>query len=164
MIPAEKLDTGILPCATNVDCLLRDAELLLKDNSYGHAIALSVLAMEEYAKKQILLAARLNPGKFDNEVRDAFLSHNLKLQLAVWMLMQEYPDVPGGEEFKQTVMDMAAKLESLKLVSLYVDYDDSLGWFDPNKQDYKETATVQITYTRELVSRVDSWVNNLMES
>lgn len=164
MIPNEELDTGIRLCAENVSRLLRDAELLLENNSYGHAIALSVLAMEEYAKKLILLAAKLNPGKFDNEVRDAFISHNLKLQLAVWMLMQSYPDVPVGEELMQIVTDMAGKLDSLKLASLYVDYDGSLGWFDPNKQDYRDTARVQIAYAKELVKRVDSWTSKLLQS
>lgn len=36
-----------------------------------------------------------------------------------------------------------------------------LGWFDPNRADYKDVAAVQIRYTQELVARVDTWLEKV---
>ena len=77
------------------------------------------------------------------------------------MLIKEFPNAPSGEDAANKVMDMASKLSSLKQVSLYVDYDNKLGWFDPNKADYQNVAVVQIEYAKELVQRVDRWLERI---
>ena len=51
MIPIKMLDEGIQLCQRNVDRFLLDAIILDKDGSHGHALAVAILAMEEYAKK-----------------------------------------------------------------------------------------------------------------
>ncbi len=161
VIPVEDLQDGIQLCKRNVDRLLEDASILYESGSYGHAQALAILAMEEYAKKIVLIAEKMYPWRFNEEIRRSFWDHDFKLQLALDMLMKEFPDAPSGEEAANRVMDTARKLSSLKQVSLYVDYDNNLGWFDPNKADYQNIAAVQIAYAKELVQRVDTWLERI---
>lgn len=161
MIRIEDLKEGIRLCTQNVNQLLKDASILYETGSYGHAQALAILAMEEYAKKIVLIAQKTYPGRFDDQIGRSFWDHDFKLQLALDMLMKEFPDAPSGEEAANKVMDTARKLSSLKQVSLYVDYDNRLGWFDPNKADYQNVAAVQIRYTKELVQRVDTWLERI---
>ncbi len=161
MIPFEELQKGIRLCTRNVDQLLKDASRLYHAGSYGHAQALAILAMEEYAKKIVLVAKKTYPGRFADEIRRSFYDHDFKLQLALDMLMREFPDASSGEQAANAVMELAAKLLSLRLVSLYVDYDNQQGWFDPNKAEYRDVAAVQIKYARELVERVDAWLTKI---
>jgi len=161
VIPVENLQEGIQLCRLNVDQLLQDASTLYESGSYGHAQALAILAMEEYAKKIVLIAQKTYSGRFDDQIRRSFWDHDFKLQLALEMLIKEFPDAPFGEDAANKVIDMAGKLSSLKQVSLYVDYDNKLGWFDPNKADYQNVAAVQIKYAKELVQRVDKWLERI---
>jgi len=161
MIPVEDLQDGIQLCRRNVDQLLEDASILYQSGSYGHAQALAILAMEEYAKKIVLIAQKTHPRRFNDQIRRSFWDHDFKLQLALDILMKEFPDAPSGEEAASKLMDMARRLSSLKQVSLYVNYDNKLGWFDPNKADYQNVAAVQITYAKELVQRVDTWLERI---
>jgi AbiV family abortive infection protein len=161
MIPSSDLKEGIRLCSRNVDQLLDDANSLYQAASYGHAQALAILAMEEYAKKIVLVAKKNYPDRFNDEIRRSFYDHDFKMQLALDMLMREFPDAPSGEQAVNAVMELAAKLLSLKLVSLYVDYNNQQGWFDPNKADYRDVAVVQIKYARELVERVDAWLTKI---
>lgn len=161
MIPIDDLQDGIQFCRWNVDQLLDDASILYENGSYGHAQALAILAMEEYAKRIVLIAQKTYPGRFDDQIRRSFWDHDFKLQLALDMLMKEFPDAPSEDEAASKVTDTACKLSSLKQVSLYVDYDNKLGWFDPNKADYQSVAAVQIRYAKELVQRVDTWLERI---
>jgi len=155
------LEEGIRLCSRNVDQLLEDASSLYQTGSYGHAQALAILAMEEYAKKIVLVAKKAYPDRFDDEIRRSFRDHDFKLQIALDMLMREFPDAPSGDQAANTVMEVAGKLLSLKQISLYVDYDKQQGWFDPNKADYRDVAAVQIEYAHELVRRVDTWLTKI---
>ncbi|GAH66591.1 unnamed protein product, partial [marine sediment metagenome] len=98
MIPIEDLRDGIQLCKRNVDRLLEDASILYQSGSYGHAQALAILAMEEYAKKIVLIAEKTHPGKFDDQIRRSFRDHDFKLKLALDTLMKEFPDAPSGED------------------------------------------------------------------
>jgi len=161
MIPSQQLLEGIRLCTNNVEQLLKDASMLFEAGSYGHAQALAILAMEEYAKKIVLVARKTHPHRFEEEMKRAFWDHNLKLQLALDRLIREFPDAPADEQVASAIVDLASRLSSLKQVSLYVDYDKDLGWFDPNKRDYKNVAAIQIRYTRELVAKVDAWLEKI---
>lgn len=161
MIPLKELQEGIRLCTKNVEQLLTDASILYERGSYGHAQALAILAMEEYAKKIVLVARKAHPDTFEDQMRMAFRDHDLKLQLALDMLIREFPDAPADEQVASIVTDSASKLSSLKQVSLYVGYDNDLGWFDPNKRDYKNVAAVQIRYARELVTKIDAWLEKI---
>lgn len=161
MIPFEELQEGIRLCTRNVERLVKDATILYEVGSYGHALALAILAMEEYAKKIVLVARKTHPDKFEGQIRRAFRDHDFKLQLALDALMREFPDAPSGEQVASMVRDLASRISSLKQVSLYVDYDKKLGWFDPNKADYENVAGVQINYAQELVTKVDAWLERI---
>jgi len=161
MIPFKELQVGIRLCTKNVERLLKDASILYEAGSYGHAQALAILAMEEYAKKIVLVARKTHPDRFEDQMRRAFWDHDFKLQLALDTLMREFPDAPSGEQVTSTVMDLASRISSLKQVSLYVDYDNNLGWFDPNKADYENVAAIQINYAQELVTKVNAWLEKI---
>lgn len=161
MIPFEELQEGIRLCRRNVEQLLKDANILYKTGSYGHAQALAILAMEEYAKKIVLIAKNTYRDRFDEEIRRSFKDHDFKLQLAMDMLMREFPDSPPSEQVASVVMDAAGRLSSLKQVSLYVDYDSKLGWFDPNKAEYQNVAAQQIRFAQDLVARLDAWLTKI---
>lgn len=158
MIPFNELQEGIRLCTKNVEQFLKDARILYEAGSYGHAQALAILAMEEYAKKIVLVARKTHPGGFEDQMKRAFRDHDFKLKLAIDSLMREFPDAPADDQAASMVMDLASRISSLKQVSLYVDYDNDLGWFDPNKDDYKNVAAYQMYYAQELVTRVDQWL------
>jgi AbiV family abortive infection protein len=161
MIPLKALKEGIRLCTKNVEQLLKDASVLYGTESYGHAQALAIFAMEEYAKKIVLVARKMHPDRFEHEMKRAFWDHDLKLQLALNMLIKEFPDAPSNNQIASVVVDLASRLSSLKQVSLYVDYDKDLGWFDPNKRYYENVAAAQIRYARELVTKVDPWLEKI---
>jgi len=73
---------------------IKDARILYEAGSYGHAQALAILAMEEYAKKIVLIAKKMYRDRFDDEIGRSFKDHDFKLQLALDMLMREFPDAP----------------------------------------------------------------------
>lgn len=161
MIPLKRLAEGIRLCTKNIEQLLKDASVLYERGSYGHAQALAILAMEEYAKKIVLVARKTHPDRFQNNIRRAFWDHDFKLQLALDMLIKEFPDAPSDDQAARTVMDSAGRLLSLKEASLYVDYDSESGWFDPNKRGYEDVAALQIRYAQELVTKVDAWLEKI---
>ncbi len=161
MIPFEELQEGIRLCTRNVEQLLKDANILYQTGSYGHAQALAILAMEEFAKKIVLIVKKAYRDRFDEEIGRSFRDHDFKLQLALDMLMREFPDALPGERAASVVMDAAGRLFSLKQVSLYVDYDSELGWFDPNKTDYQNVAAQQIRFAQDLITRLDAWLTKI---
>ncbi len=99
--------------------------------------------------------------RFDDEIGRSFRDHDFKLQLALDMLMREFPDALPGERAASVVMNAAGRLSSLKQVSLYVDYDSELGWFDPNKTDYQNVAAQQIRFAQDLITRLDAWLTKI---
>jgi len=101
MIPAEDLQEGIELCRQNVDRLSEDASILYESSSYGHAQALAIVAIEEYAKKIVLVAQKTHPGRFDEEIRRAFGDHDFKLQLALDMLIKEFPGAPLAKKWQE---------------------------------------------------------------
>lgn len=82
MIVFEKFQEGIRLCTKNVGQLLKDASVLYQTGSYGHAQALAILAMEECAKKIVLVAKKKHRERFEDQMRRAFWGHDFKLQLA----------------------------------------------------------------------------------
>ena len=121
--------------------------------------------MEEYAKKLVLSARSLHPDKFEREVTNAFRDHKLKLQLALYMLMKEYPDIPPENEIPKIVGDLGNKLEGLRLRGFYVDFWKERGrWLCPQDEELRSVAKMQIRYLTEFFKRVDSWLTRIMET
>lgn len=68
-----------LECYKNSLQFLLDADLLLKNDSIGHAYALAILGLEEFAKS--LVAVNVIGGYYkadSKEVKDAFTKHKFK--------------------------------------------------------------------------------------
>lgn len=167
MIPFEEVLTGIKLCRHNVMLLLGDAKTLYRKRSYGHAISLAIIAMEEFGKEVILIAKKALPERdlppdFDSDiVRRAFRNHDLKIQMALNLLRKEvpegFPDILSEEEVKRLHLDLTRRLLTLRTSGLYVDYEKEKGWYDPNSEDFKEVARHEIHYIEELIQRTDTW-------
>jgi AbiV family abortive infection protein len=159
MIPIKMLDEGIQLCKENVDRLLYDAYILDKEGSHGHALALAILAMEEYAKKLILVASAISPGESDEPLEKAFKSHDYKLEWACDRLIRALPDASQGKPLQEKVEELKKLLSTLKLSCLYVDHDDEMGWIDPNRPNVEGGAQTQVRYTEELIKATEPWVS-----
>lgn len=160
----ENLNKGIALCAENSNALLKDAEILFKCSSYGHGLALAVMAMEEHGKRMMLIAARLGLKSLDQDFWRMFRSHEEKLALAIYTLMKEYPDVPLESEILKIMVDRSSKLERLRRLGFYVDYDsDKRKWLSPSDKELREIAQMQIEYTKILIKKTDPWLKKIME-
>jgi len=166
MIPHEELVTGIRLCRRNVKILLRDAHALYKRRSYGHAASLGIIAMEEYAKQMILAAKYNYPDRFESEVRDAFVDHDLKIQVALHWLREvsvgQFPTVLTDEKIEELQLWMAGKLKTARASCIYVDYQKPHGWYDPNDPSFREFARNQIHYVEEVTRKTDRWLSRLL--
>jgi AbiV family abortive infection protein len=159
MIPIKMFDEGIHLCQENVDRFLHDAYILDKDGSHGHAFALAVLAMEEYAKKLILVACAISPDETDEALNKAFQSHDYKLEWACEKLISALPDASQGKPLRMKVEEVKGLLSELKLSCLYVDYDKEIGWIDPNRPNVKGGAQTQVRYMGELIKATEQRVS-----
>lgn len=160
IIPSQDLDSGIVLCDKNAKSLWEAAEFLFQKGDFGYSVGLAVISLEEYAKKIILLAKKNNPRMFEKEVRDAFRDHNLKLEVALQLLMREYPDSPPEEEIPKMAQYLGSKLVSLRLRGLYVDFFDGK-WISPQDEELKNMAEMQIRYNMNFFDRFDKWINEM---
>jgi len=159
-IPIQDLDSGILLCDMNAKNLLKTAEFLFKKGDFGYSVGLAVISLEEYAKKIILLAKKNYPSMFENEVRDAFRNHNLKLEPALQLLMGGYPDSPPEDEIPRMAQYLGNKLVSLRLRGLYVDFYNGK-WISPQDEELKNMAEMQIQYNVDFFNKFDKWINEM---
>lgn len=157
-ISKEELDMGIGLCAKNSNELLKDAEALFERGSYGHALGLAVMAMEEYGKKLLLAAAKLDVTHVDKDFWNIFTSHGSKLALAIEMLAKGFPDAPSDSR----ILKIAKKLERVRQRGLYVDYHlKEQRWLSPFGR-LQEMARKQIMYTKTLIEKTDSWLEKIL--
>lgn len=84
-IPAEQIVRGMEAIDRNSREILDDAKLLLENGRYARALALSVIALEESAKKSTLLAlyAVQADGKLRKRVWQEYRSHPSKASFIV---------------------------------------------------------------------------------
>jgi AbiV family abortive infection protein len=108
-IPVEALGTGAKVARDNAWQFLRDAELLLSQCSYGHAIALALYGLEEHAKMWVFKAMRIEPPLRDElSERIAMRKHVEKFMVAFDAIRAER-GVEVTEQVRQQVIDTAKK-------------------------------------------------------
>jgi len=162
MIPDEDLPEGIGLCWRNTRFLVDDAWTLYRRRSYGHAMALAIIALEEFSKLNTLEEAdtvaqaarsghRDYRADYESEVRAAFKSHKIKLANTLDFVKGEIEEalrkdtytlrrVLGEAPTDEEIGDLTKSLRLLRASGLYVDYTESRKWFDPNSPTLRETA------------------------
>jgi AbiV family abortive infection protein len=161
IIPNNEIADGISLCQDNVDRLLVDAYYLDLKGSPGHALAFVILAMEEYAKKLVLIASAISHVESGAALRGAFTKHDFKLKWVVREVLKALPDSPKSvREFEEAVERLAKTLLELKNTCLYVDYRDETGWIDPNRPNVKGGVQYQANILRSLMKRIEPWLSD----
>ena len=161
IIPSNEIARGVSRCQDNVDRFLIDAYLLDKNGSSGHALALVILAMEEYAKKLLLTAYAISPVTSSETLNDAFIKHQYKLEWVVSEVIKVMPDTPKNEQhFRRAVGSLAKTLLRLKNTCLYVDYTDETGWIEPNRPETQGGAQYQTHVLTSLMKKIEPWLND----
>lgn len=146
-------DEGIRLCTKNCSELLEDAEILLKHGSYGHALSLSILGVEEYPKKIVLLAAKFGCAEDDETFWKKFREHNFKLQMAFYMLFKS-KELP--EEIIKDRVEFFTRLDPIKQRGLYVDYDKG-EWISPFDSDLIELSKQTLDVARQFFSDMEEY-------
>ncbi|MGA8856786.1 MAG: AbiV family abortive infection protein [Candidatus Bathyarchaeia archaeon] len=154
-IPVNKLEEGANVARMNAWQFLEDAEHLLSRGSYGHAVALAMLAFEEYAKTGVFRAMKLDPPLRDDlSERIANRDHVSKFMVALRGVLSIRGQRPTPELNKR-VLDIGGNLQSLKERGMYVNYYNGK-WLTPQSDDMKNAAQHAISETRRLLEELES--------
>ncbi len=151
-----KAELGVGFSDDNSRRLLADSKILLENKSYGHAVASAVLALEEFAKKIILVAVKLGFTEMDAELRKIlFRDHGSK----IWISLQALAHAKGFEttpEILEYLRWATPRLQSLKERGLYADYIKG-GWHSPLDQDMEKIAASFISESEEILQALQNW-------
>lgn len=156
-IPSDQLDEGIALCSRNARRLLKDADLLYSNRSYGHALALSVLALEEQGRKVMLVAVKRKVAEIDRELwRMMFRDHGQKLAMTFNIFTQSLKVKPPPEELERIyrhILDAVA----MKNRGLYVDFFKG-SWHSPFDADMKRAAKPLLPWVKDVILNTDRWL------
>lgn len=112
-------------CLSNGDDLVRDAQLLFAHERHARALALAVLAMEEYGKAMRAVAVISQAGAPEGvrEYEDAVTSHRLKLIASrAWVEIFDSSST-YGPHYAEALEGRVRTINGLKFAALYVDQD-----------------------------------------
>ncbi len=153
-IPVDKLDEGAEVARANAWQFLEDAEHLSSRGSHGHAIALAMLAFEEYAKSGVFRAMKFDPALRDQlSERIANRDHVSKFMVALTGLLSVRGQTMT-EELKQRITEIGGNLQSLKERGLYVNYYGGK-WLTPQADDMRNAAEHTVSETRRLMDELE---------
>ncbi len=156
-IPLHQLDRGIELSSRNARRFLNDAELLYSNRSYGHALALSILALEEHGRKIMLIAAKRKVTETDRELwRMMFRNHGQKLAMTFRIFAETLRQKPTEKELDdilRTIPDAVA----MKNRGLYVDFFKN-SWHSPFDADVKRSAKKILTWVKKVIQNTDQWI------
>lgn len=152
-IPIDKLDEGAEFARLNAWRFLEDAEHLLKQGSYGHAIALAMYAFEEFGRMTIFRAMKRDPSLRDEQSeRIANRNHVAKLRVAMIGLLA-VRGVKLTDELQKRIEDRSNNLQLFKERGLYVEYSDK--WLTPQSDDIRNAAENRISEIRRLMEELE---------
>jgi len=161
-LTGDELGSGVRLSDENSRRLLADSKILLESKSYGHSVASAILALEEYAKKIILVAVKLGFTEMDAVLRKIlFRDHGSK----IWMSLQVLAHAKGFEttpEILEYLRWATPRLQSLKERGLYVDYFKG-GWHSPLDQDMEQRAASFISETEGILQALKKWSDDLLK-
>jgi AbiV family abortive infection protein len=176
--PVEARDGGYL-AAENAQALLNAATAAAAARSWGAAVGIAVLALEEAAKARALFgcfgASRIPGMKFgfsDKQFRAMIYGpHGFRHAAAFWqsissqtrsaILTGAWPgDATGGEKVKADVFagEWLVTADQLKQKGFYVDYRDDGFWASPSalvQGDWLEAQSVAAPFVAEAVAQAE---------
>jgi AbiV family abortive infection protein len=148
---------GIRLCSRNARRFLKDAELLYSRRSYGHALALSVLALEEQGRKIMLVALKRNLIQMDKELwRMMFRDHGQKLAMSFNIFTQTLKVKPPQEELERIYRSIPDAV-AMKNRGLYVDFFKN-SWHSPFDADVKRAAEKLVPWVKGVIQKTDRWL------
>lgn len=155
----EDINQGITLARENAFSLLEDAKTLLQVQSYGRAVALSLMAFEEFAKVILLIGARENVTQLDAQLtRIIFRDHLGKLAATLALLA-----IAQGQKISQEnssyINETVPKLQGLKERGLYLDFFYEK-WHSPLDPDMKEMAKKTVEDTEHFILEIDEWLKD----
>jgi AbiV family abortive infection protein len=157
-IPSDQLDEGIALCSRNARRLLKDADLLYSNRSYGHALALSVLALEEQGRKVMLMAIKRKVAEIDRELwRLMFRDHEQKLAMSFQIFTESLKKRPSQEELNHMYRTMPHAV-AMKNRGLYVDFFNGL-WHSPFDADVRIATQTLPPWVKGIIRKTDRWLN-----
>ena len=156
-ISTKNLEKGVKLCLKNARRLIKDANLLIDNGSYGHALFFVITSLEEVSKAFMYTSSRLESQKIE-ELKEVYrhdIKHVYYLSFFLGQLIEIYGktvekyegkplDVDDffilGEGLTSSVEEMLA----LREWSLYVDFEDG-EWFSPFEIK-RENVTTMIAF------------------
>ena len=141
----------------NADSLTENSLLLLSRGSFGHSLALSVLAIEECGKAFLLIAVHEDKTKLDEELLKAiFRNHTFKVYVPLLelALSEGFP-----KDDLEYVKSLAPTLDKVKQRGLYVDFLEGK-WVTPQDSDLDEIARTNLDYAKRIYKSVKAYRNN----
>ena len=153
--------TGIEKSFENALALIEDAKLLLKKGSFGHSVALSMLAIEECGKAMFLVSVYDEETELDKQTfHMMFRNHVSKLYLPLLelALSKNFPKV--DVEYIKT---LAPTLNLVKQRGLYVNFLEGK-WVTPQDSDLENIANVNLNYTERVINGLSEVVKNIQKS
>ena len=156
-IPPDQLDMGMRLCSRNARRFLKDAELLFSCRSYGHALGLSVLALEEQGRKAMLQAVKKGATELNRELwRMMFRDHGQKLAMSFNIFTQTLKVKPPQEELERIYRSIPDAV-AMKNRGLYVDFFKN-SWHSPFDADVNRAAKKLVPWVKMVIQKTDRWL------
>lgn len=165
-IPEGEFKKGVELCFSNATSLIEDAQSLLQQKSFGHALFLGISAIEEISKAFMFACGRVEVWKSKDLFYDV-RQHPSKYTLFVISILADATEKAiQTKEFKikeplelDDLVEIGKDLESvikeiwnLRLQSLYVDYQRG-NWLSPSdikREDVEELLQYANKYKRKM--------------
>ena len=175
-IPDEEIKKGVELCFNNAGSLIEDAETLLKQGSYGHALFLAISAIEEMSKAFMYAGGRVDIWKPEELVHDV-LQHTPKYTLFVTSIVLDSINkaIEKGDyritkpldidDFVELGKDLEFAIEEIwkqRLQSLYVDYQQGK-WLSPSDIKREDVETL-LQYANKYKKRIEFHCTNILKA
>jgi AbiV family abortive infection protein len=151
------IERGIVLARKNAFSLLEDAKTLLQAQSHGRAVALSLIAFEEYAKVILLTGVRKGVTQLDTELNRIIFRDHLGKLAATLHLLAIAQGREEKEEVSRYVNETVRKLQDAKERGLYVDFF-SEEWHSPLDPEMRQVAGKMVEDTERFILQIDEWL------
>lgn len=164
-IPERELLDGASLALKNADRLCKDARMAFNNDRFSTAMALSVLALEEYGKCLLLYEAKTKQRMITEDIwHKEFENHEAKLD-AILRVLSSFPLPPKlkeqGDKDLLHFKKLFQKWRNRKLESIYLDWDAATGmWY--NYDDRPDTE--KKNDAKEVLELTEDWFKRFTEN
>lgn len=153
------IDQGITLARENAFSLLEDAKTLLQAQSHGRAVALSLMAFEEFAKVILLIGVRETVTQLDAQLNRIIFRDHLAKLVATLNFLAIAQGQEMTEEMTRYINETVPKLQDAKERGLYVDFF-SEKWHSPLDPDMMKMAKQMVDDTERFMLDIDGWLKD----